>query len=236
MIICKTNARKSHVEQIYRRSDVEYPSSVLLKALHLVHAHHCHKACKEIKRPGTRVQGSVIGIYWVQCKYATTHQEWTWEARDKKRHIGCLKTLESNNTSFPFHNFPWSLPSARQTKSGTTLVTKWLRHNTANTTKKDIKHTAVSLSRSQGWSSPSTQQRGTPSNRPPDGDPWSPKEGTEKAWTRSSPHPRCETQRKEEEVSTWSKQWSVLWSMSLFLFLSFSRLASGRSSAKRNAQ
>ena len=62
-IICKKKARKSHVEQIYRRSDVEYPSSVLLKALHLVHAHHCHKACKEVKRPGTRVQESVIGIY-----------------------------------------------------------------------------------------------------------------------------------------------------------------------------
>ena len=59
VIICKTNARKSHVEQIHCRSDVEYPSSVLLKALHLVHAHHCHKACKEIKRPGTRVKESV---------------------------------------------------------------------------------------------------------------------------------------------------------------------------------
>ena len=59
VIICKTNARKSHVEQIYRRSDVEYPSSVLLKALHLVHAHHCHKACKGVKRAGTRVKESV---------------------------------------------------------------------------------------------------------------------------------------------------------------------------------
>ena len=59
VIICKTNARKSHLEQIYRRSDVEYPSSVLLKALHLVHAYHSHKACKEVKRVGTRVKESV---------------------------------------------------------------------------------------------------------------------------------------------------------------------------------
>ena len=59
VIICKTNARKSHVEQIHCRSDVEYPGSVLLKALHLVHAHHCHKTCKEVKRPGTRVKESV---------------------------------------------------------------------------------------------------------------------------------------------------------------------------------
>ena len=59
VIICKTNARKSHAEQINRRSDVEYPSSVLLKALHLVHAHHRHKAWKEVKRAGTRVKESV---------------------------------------------------------------------------------------------------------------------------------------------------------------------------------
>ena len=59
VIICKKNARKNHVEQINRRSDVEYPSSVLLKALHLVHAHHCHKAWKEVKRVGTRVKESV---------------------------------------------------------------------------------------------------------------------------------------------------------------------------------
>ena len=59
VIICESKARINHVEQIYRRSDVEYPSSVLLKALHLVHAHHCHKACKEVKRAGTRVQESV---------------------------------------------------------------------------------------------------------------------------------------------------------------------------------
>ena len=59
VIICKTNARKSHVEQIHCRSDVEYPRSVLLKALHLVHAHHCRKTCKEVKRPGTRVKESV---------------------------------------------------------------------------------------------------------------------------------------------------------------------------------
>ena len=63
VIICKSNARKSHVEQIYRRSDVEYPGSVLLKALHLVHAHHCHKTCKEVKRVGTKVKESVRGIY-----------------------------------------------------------------------------------------------------------------------------------------------------------------------------
>ena len=49
VIVCISKTAKSHVEQIYRRSDVEYPSSVLLKALHLVHAHHCHKACKEVK-------------------------------------------------------------------------------------------------------------------------------------------------------------------------------------------
>ena len=59
VIICKTKARINHVEQIHRRSDVEYPGSVLLKALHLVHAHHCHKTCKEVKRPGTRVKESV---------------------------------------------------------------------------------------------------------------------------------------------------------------------------------
>ena len=35
-----------HVEQVNGRSDVQYPGSVLLKALHLVHAHHCHKACE----------------------------------------------------------------------------------------------------------------------------------------------------------------------------------------------
>ena len=137
------------------------------------------------------------GIYWVQCKYATTYQEWTWEARYKKGHTSCLKTLESIWTRFPFVGLLWSLPSARQTKSGTSLVTKCFPYNTANTIKKALNHTAVSQSRSQGWSSPSTQQRGTPSNRPPDGDPWNPKEGTEKAWTRSSPHPRCETQRRK---------------------------------------
>ena len=59
VIICESKARKSHVEQIHRRSDVEYPSSVLLKALHLVHAHHCDKTCKEVKRVGTRVKESV---------------------------------------------------------------------------------------------------------------------------------------------------------------------------------
>ena len=59
VIICKTKARINHVEQIHRRSDVEYPRSVLLKALHLVHAHHSHKACKEVKRAGTRVKESV---------------------------------------------------------------------------------------------------------------------------------------------------------------------------------
>ena len=63
VIICKPKARINHVEQIHRRSDVEYPASVLLKALHLVHAHHCHKACKEVKRPGTRVKESVREIY-----------------------------------------------------------------------------------------------------------------------------------------------------------------------------
>ena len=56
--ICKPKALINHVEQIHRRSDVEYPASVLLKALHLVHAHHCHKTCK-VKRPGTRVKQSV---------------------------------------------------------------------------------------------------------------------------------------------------------------------------------
>ena len=58
VIICKPKARINHVEQIHRRSDVEYPGSVLLKALHLVHAHHCHKTCN-VKRPGTRVKESV---------------------------------------------------------------------------------------------------------------------------------------------------------------------------------
>ena len=47
----------SHVEQVKRRSDIEYPGSVLLKALHLVHAHHRHKTCKEVKR--ARVKKSV---------------------------------------------------------------------------------------------------------------------------------------------------------------------------------
>ena len=59
VIICKNNSCKNHVEQIHCRSDVEYPSSVLLKAIHLVHAHHCHKACKGVKRAGTRVKESV---------------------------------------------------------------------------------------------------------------------------------------------------------------------------------
>ena len=59
VFICKTKACINHVEQINRRSDVEYPSSVLLKAIHLVHAHHCHKACKGVKRAGTRVKESV---------------------------------------------------------------------------------------------------------------------------------------------------------------------------------
>ena len=57
--ICKPKARINHVEQIHRRSEVEYPRSVLLKALHLVHAYHCHKVCKGVKRPGTRVKESV---------------------------------------------------------------------------------------------------------------------------------------------------------------------------------
>ena len=46
-----------HVEQVNGRSDVQYPGSVLLKALHLVHAHHRHKTCKEVKR--ARVKKSV---------------------------------------------------------------------------------------------------------------------------------------------------------------------------------
>ena len=58
-IMCKKNSCKNHVEQIHCRSDVEYPASVLFKALHLVHAHHCHKTCKEVKRAGTRVKESV---------------------------------------------------------------------------------------------------------------------------------------------------------------------------------
>ena len=64
VIICKPKARINHVEQIHRRSDVEYPGSVLLKALHLVHAHHCHKTCKEVKRAGSRVQESVKRNLW----------------------------------------------------------------------------------------------------------------------------------------------------------------------------
>ena len=58
VITGKPRARINHVEQIHRRSEVEYPSSVLLKALHLVHAHHCHKTCR-VKRAGSRVQESV---------------------------------------------------------------------------------------------------------------------------------------------------------------------------------
>ena len=46
-----------HVEQVNCRSDVEYPGSILPKALHLVHAHHRHKTCKEVKR--ARVKKSV---------------------------------------------------------------------------------------------------------------------------------------------------------------------------------
>ena len=46
-----------HVEQVNCRSNVEYPGSILLKALHLVHAHHRHKTCKEVKR--ARVKKSV---------------------------------------------------------------------------------------------------------------------------------------------------------------------------------
>ena len=48
--ICKPKALISHVEQIHRRSEVENPGSVLLKALHLVHAHHCHKTCESKER------------------------------------------------------------------------------------------------------------------------------------------------------------------------------------------
>ena len=69
--ICKTKARINHVEQIHRRSEVEYPRSVLLKALHLVHAYHCHKVCKGVKRPGTRVKESVKRNLLSQSKYAT---------------------------------------------------------------------------------------------------------------------------------------------------------------------
>ena len=54
---CKHECCVRHVEQVNRRSDVEYPGSVLLKALHLVHAHHRHKTCKEVKR--ARVKKSV---------------------------------------------------------------------------------------------------------------------------------------------------------------------------------
>ena len=64
VIICKPKARINHVEQIHHRSEVEYPRSVLLKALHLVHAHHCHKTCKEVKRAGSRVQESVKRNLW----------------------------------------------------------------------------------------------------------------------------------------------------------------------------
>ena len=54
---CERECCDRHVEQVNRRSDVEYPGSVLLKALHLVHAHHRHKTCKEVKR--ARVKKSV---------------------------------------------------------------------------------------------------------------------------------------------------------------------------------
>ena len=50
VITGKPKARINHVEQIHRRSEVENPGSVLLKALHLVHAHHCHKTCESKER------------------------------------------------------------------------------------------------------------------------------------------------------------------------------------------
>ena len=60
---CKDETVDSNEDQIDGRSEVENPGSVLLKALHLVHAHHCHKTCKEVKRPGTKVKESVREIY-----------------------------------------------------------------------------------------------------------------------------------------------------------------------------
>ena len=53
----------SHVEQVNHRSDVEYPGSVLLKALHLVYAHHRHKTCKEVKRGRVRSESEEISRY-----------------------------------------------------------------------------------------------------------------------------------------------------------------------------
>ena len=43
---CKDKTVDSNEDQIDGRSEVENPGSVLLKALHLVHAHHCHKTCE----------------------------------------------------------------------------------------------------------------------------------------------------------------------------------------------
>ena len=57
---CKHECCVRHVEQVNRRSDVEYPGSVLLKALHLVHAHHRHKTCKEVKRARVRSESEEI--------------------------------------------------------------------------------------------------------------------------------------------------------------------------------
>ena len=53
---CKDETVDSNEDQIDGRSEVENPRSVLLKALHLVHAHHCHKTCK---RAGKRMKESV---------------------------------------------------------------------------------------------------------------------------------------------------------------------------------
>ena len=52
-----------HVEQVNCRSNVEYPGSILLKALHLVHAHHRHKTCKEVKRGRVRSESEEISRY-----------------------------------------------------------------------------------------------------------------------------------------------------------------------------
>ena len=60
---CERECCDRHVEQVNRRSDIEYPDSVLLKALHLVHAHHRHKTCKEVKRGRVWSESEEISRY-----------------------------------------------------------------------------------------------------------------------------------------------------------------------------
>merc|ERR1719387_3507387 len=61
---CKHETVDSNEDQIDGRSEVENPGSVLLKSLHLVHAHHCHKTKNEHEKQETGNYQTHAGRIW----------------------------------------------------------------------------------------------------------------------------------------------------------------------------